>query len=116
MACARCNAPNADLFTPTGDLVCRVCFSAEQNAQADARARASLEQDAPLGMKVADPTAAPPSPGRMIASGAAVMGAAVLFGLGTVVLFDRIYPLWVGLLFLAGFGNLARGLVLRGRR
>jgi hypothetical protein len=64
MACARCNAPNADLFTPAGDQVCRVCFSAEQNAQADARARASLDRDAPLGLKAADPAAPPPSPGR----------------------------------------------------
>jgi hypothetical protein len=113
--CSRCNAPNADLFTPTGDLVCRVCFSAEQNAQADARARESLERDAPLGMRVAGPTGAPPTPGKMIATGLAVMGGAVVFAVALVMLTDRFYPFFTGLLFLGGFGTLARGLALRRR-
>jgi uncharacterized Zn finger protein (UPF0148 family) len=48
-SCSRCNAPNADLFTPAGDVVCRFCFNTAQNAEADARARAALERDAPPG-------------------------------------------------------------------
>ena len=38
----------------------------------------------------------------MIVGGFAVMGFAALFALGTVVLFDSIYPIWVGLLLLGG--------------
>jgi hypothetical protein len=114
-ACSRCNAPNADMFSATGDVVCRFCFNTEQNAQADARARESLQRDAPPGLKVADPSAPPPSPGRMIVSGLVIAGVGVLFGLGTVVLFGHIYPIWVGLLLLAGVANVARGLALRRR-
>jgi hypothetical protein len=112
MACSRCNAPNADLFTPAGDLVCRFCFNTEQNAQADARARASLEQDAPPGFKMAGPGATPPSPRRMIAGGLGVVAFAVLFAVGTVVMFDRIYPIWFGLLLLGGATSVVRGVAL----
>jgi hypothetical protein len=111
MACARCNAPNAEFFTPEGDQVCRACFSAAQNAQAEARARASLERDAPPGFKVAGPGTPPPSPRRLIAGGLAVMGFGVLFALGTVVLFGRVYPIWLALLLLGGTQAVARGLV-----
>jgi hypothetical protein len=103
------------MFTPSGDLVCRFCFNTEQNAQADARARESLERDAPPGLKAADVRAPPPSPGRMIVTGLVIMGVAVIFALGTVVLFDRVYPVWVGLLLLGGGTNVARGIALRRR-
>jgi len=113
--CSRCNAPNADLFTVTGDVVCRFCFNSAQNAQADARARASLERDAPMGMKAADPGAPPATPGKVIGSGLALMGVAVAFAVGTMVVFDRVYPILTGGLLVAGFANLARGLALRRR-
>jgi hypothetical protein len=115
MPCSRCKAPNADMFSPTGESVCRFCFNTEQNAQADARARASLERDAPPGFKAADSGAPPPIPRTMIGQGLAVMGFAVLFALGTLVLFDCIYPIWVGLLLLGGGTHVARGLVLARR-
>ena len=108
-SCSRCNAPTADLFTPTGDLVCRVCFSAEQNAQADARARASLEENAPPGFRAAAPGGPPTSPRSMIVGGVAVMGFAVIFALGTVIFLDLIYPFWVGALLLGGGASVVRG-------
>jgi hypothetical protein len=73
-SCSRCNAPNADLFSPTGDLLCRSCFNVAQNTQAEQRARESLERDAPPGFKVTGPGAPPTSSRAMIAGGFAVMG------------------------------------------
>jgi len=111
-SCSRCSASNADLFSPTGDVVCRFCFNSDQNAQADARARASLERDAPPGFKPVAPGGPPTNPRSMITGGLAVMGFAVIFALGTVILFERIYPLWVGVLLLGGAASVFRGVVL----
>jgi hypothetical protein len=108
-SCSRCNAANADFFSPTGDVVCRVCFNSDQTAQADARARASLEQDAPPGFRAAAPGGPPTSPRSMIAGGVAVMGFAVIFALGTVIFFGSIYPVWVGALLLGGAASVLRG-------
>ena len=115
-SCSRCNAPNADLFSPTGDAVCRFCFNVGQNAQAEARARESLERDAPPGFKPVAPGAPPTSARGMIAGGFAVMGFAVIFALGTVILFERIYPIWVGLLLLGGAASVFRGFAQLRRR
>jgi hypothetical protein len=112
-ACARCNAPNADMYTPSGELVCRFCFNTQQNALADARAQASLAAEGVPGIKVAAPGAPPPSRGKLIGSGLAIIGAALVFAVATVVLLDRIYPIWVGLLLLGGIANVGRGLALR---
>jgi hypothetical protein len=112
-ACTRCNAPNADMYTPSGELVCRFCFNTQQNALADARAQASLAAEAVPGMKAAPPGTPPPTAGKLIGSGLAIIGAAVVFTLATVVFLDRIYPIWAGLLLLGGVANVARGLKLR---
>jgi hypothetical protein len=110
-SCSRCSAANADLFSPTGDVVCRFCFNADQNAQADARARASLEQDAPPGFRPAAPGGPPQSPRSMIAGGLALMGFAVLFVLGTALLFGHVYPIWAGALLVGGAASTFRGVV-----
>jgi hypothetical protein len=103
------------MYTPSGDLVCRFCFNKEQNALADARAQASLAAEGVPGMKVAPAGTPPPSPGKLIGSGLAILGVAIVVAVGTVVLFDRIYPIWVGLLLLGGIANIGRGLRLRRR-
>lgn len=93
-SCSRCNAPGADLFSLAGEMVCRFCFTVGLNAQAEAEARprASLRRDAPTRFKLARRGVPPRSPRAMITGGFAVLGFAVLFALGTVVAFKRIYP------------------------
>ena len=51
----------------------------------------------------------------MIATGLALMGGSAVFAVAVAVLADRIYPIFTGLVFVAGFANLARGLALRRR-
>jgi hypothetical protein len=114
-SCSRCNAPNADLFSPTGDLLCRFCFNVAQNARADARARESLEREAPPGFVVAGTGAPPTSSRALIVGGFAVMGCAVAFTLVIAVLFDRIYPVWTGMLLLGGAAAVLRGFAQRRR-
>jgi hypothetical protein len=45
----------------------------------------------------------------MITGGITVMGFAVIFALGTVILFGSIYPIWVGALLLGGAASVFRG-------
>lgn len=110
-ACARCQAETAPaemFFTTSGEQVCRRCNAAAQNAVADARARESLEQSTPEGMRATSFG----TPVGTIVAGAVVMALGLFWLLAGYYLGGRIF-FFPFLLLGSGFLALARGLKLR---
>lgn len=100
IVCPHCGGPDADLFTTQGTPICGSC---DQRFRADAQQARGYAAD-PIGASM---TFA--SPGKLMAVGAAMMGAAIALGLLESLVVGRVHLVLLGGLALVGFGSVARG-------
>lgn len=108
--CSACAAPSQEIFySPSGDALCRACYSASQIQAQDQRAALSLAASAPGGLKV---TAKAETPEGQTRNGFLLLGTCVVSVVLSAVLLNRVY-LWSGILALLGLGAFARALNLK---
>ena len=109
--CARCAAIPADFFSTSGDALCKVCFSSNQQQAANSRATASLADTGLAGVRY---SSEPDTPKGALTAGVVLLAVGV--GLGGAVLWLT-GTLYFWFIFIAGAGvvSLARGLMLRRR-
>jgi hypothetical protein len=108
--CGACAAPAPDAYySASGDMLCRVCYFAEETRAQNARAEQSLAADAPLGFTPAQ--AGEETRASSVRTGWIALALCVGITLGTVVLLNRLF-LWSGLVAIFGLRAFARALKL----
>jgi len=121
--CAICDAPNAELFTTQGELVCRACYYREQNEIAEQRAQEAAIEQYPeamrdLARKVQAKHAKGGAPRRPSPPGTAFRRGLVVLAVGSIA--TVAWAIFVGelaipfvLIAAVGFAASARGYQVR---